>query len=126
MFGLGVYCADMAAKSHRYVSAPGKVGNRMVVCSVLSGHTLQVSGHLRRPDAMHDLDSLRSLWDGDLAEMVEFEGAAAATDRVEQQDLLLMEGLKGKARPGHSVINSEYIAFNTHQVMPRYEITYRC
>merc|ERR1712187_858083 len=83
-----------------------------------------VSGHLRRPDAMHDLDSIRSLWDGDLADMVEFEGDAPALDKVEQQDLLFVQGLQGKARPGSSVINSECLAFNPYQVMPRYEITY--
>merc|ERR1712232_478138 len=124
MFGLGVYLADMAAKSHRYVSMPAGRKHKMIVCSVLTGNTLQVSGHLRCADAMHDLDSIRSLWDGDLAEMVEFEGDAPAVDKIEQQDLLFVQGLQGKARSGFSVVNSEYLAFNPYQVMPRYEITY--
>jgi hypothetical protein len=73
---------------------------------------------------MHDVDSLRSLWDGDLADMVEFVGPAPPLDKVEQQDLLFVQGLQGQARPGFSVVNSEYIAFNPYQIMPRYEIVY--
>ena len=67
---------------------------------------------------------MRSLWDGDLADMVEFVGPAPPLDKVEQQDLLFVQGLQGKARPGFSVVNSEYIAFNPYQIMPRYEIVY--
>merc|ERR1711979_11014 len=54
MFGLGIYLADMAQKSHRYCSQPeassGKRRFRMVVCSVL-GRAFTVQGHLRRKDA---------------------------------------------------------------------------
>jgi len=124
MFGLGVYLADQAAKSHRYVSRPSGRHHRLVVCSVLTSNALQISGHLRTGSAMHDVDSLRSLWDGDLADMVEFVGPAPPLDKVEQQDLLFVQGLQGQARPGFSVVNSEYIAFNPYQIMPRYEIVY--
>merc|ERR1712241_532348 len=60
MFGLGIYLADMAQKSHRYVSQPqvhktrrcvsqpqvrdGERIYRMVVCSVL-GKAFQIEGH---------------------------------------------------------------------------------
>jgi len=124
MFGLGVYLADQAAKSHRYVSRPSGRDHRMVVCSVLTSNALQISGHLRTGSAMHDVDSLRSLWDGDLADMVKFVGPAPPLDKVEQQDLLFLQGLQEKARPGLSVVNSEYVAFNPYQIMPRYEIVY--
>merc|ERR1712151_711318 len=60
MYGLGIYLADMAQKSHRYVSQP-KINSsrqsatyRMVVCSVL-GKAFQLEGHLSRKDAMHDV-----------------------------------------------------------------------
>lgn len=126
MFGLGIYLADLAAKSHRYVSMPTAGVHRMLVCSVLTGSTLQISGHLRRQDAMHDIDSVRSLWDGDLDGMVEFEKSEGLNlSTYEKQDLLFVPGLKDKCRPGFSVYNSEYIAYHAYQVMPRYEISYK-
>lgn len=125
MFGLGVYLADSAAKSDRYVSMLARDGKRrMVMCSVVAGNILQVSGHLRSQAAMHDVFSLRSLWNGDLARMVEFQGPPPALDGVEHQDLLMLPGLGTKSKPGFSVYNTEYVAFHPYQVMPRYEITY--
>jgi len=125
MFGLGMYLADSAEKSNRYVSMPAASGRRrMVVCSVVAGSILQMSGHLRSPAAMHDVFSLRSLWNGDLARLVEFEGPPPPLDGMEHQDLLMVPGLGPKCRPGFSVYNTEYVAFHPYQVMPRYEITY--
>merc|ERR1712241_13492 len=58
MFGLGIYLADMAQKSHRYVSQPqvhnGNRIYRMIVCSVL-GKAYQIDGYLKSKDAMHDV-----------------------------------------------------------------------
>jgi len=50
MYGLGIYLADMAQKSHRYCSQPktgagGRQAYRMIVCSVL-GKSFQIEGHL--------------------------------------------------------------------------------
>jgi len=75
MYGLGIYLADMAQKSHRYVSQPktsnsGRQTYRMVVCSVL-GKSFQVEGHLRAPDAMHDIVNVRSLTEEMVEDMVE-------------------------------------------------------
>merc|ERR1711966_221984 len=52
MFGLGIYLADIAQKSHRYVSASTLLANgrrecKLVLCTVLLGDALQVEGHLR-------------------------------------------------------------------------------
>lgn len=74
MYGLGIYLADMAQKSHRYVSQPksaksGRQTYRMVVCSVL-GKSFQVEGHLRRADAMHDVVNVRALTDDQMKDMV--------------------------------------------------------
>merc|ERR1711865_108967 len=125
MFGLGIYLADLSAKSHRYVSMPKAGVYRMLVCSVLTGSTLQLAGHLRCPDAMHDVDSIRSLWDGDMTSMMELQdGGAQDLAACEKQDLLFIPGLREQSRPGASVYNSEYIAFHAYQVMPRYEISY--
>jgi len=75
MYGLGIYLADMAQKSHRYVSQPqtdrqGRRTYRMVVCSVL-GKSFQVEGHLRQQAAMHDVVNVRALTDDDMGEMVD-------------------------------------------------------
>jgi hypothetical protein len=75
MYGLGIYLADMAQKSNRYVSQPkqgrsGRQTYRMVVCSVL-GKSFQMKGHLRQPEAMHDVVNVRSLTDDQIGDMVE-------------------------------------------------------
>jgi hypothetical protein len=128
MFGLGIYLADMAQKSHRYCSQPtvrsdGRREFKMVVCSVL-GSALEIAGHLTEKDAMHDVPNVRSLAD-DLQHMIEpVRGGRKQDATVEQHDLLFVKGLGCECRPGFSVFNSEYIAFHPHQCLPRYQITY--
>merc|ERR1712056_10007 len=74
MYGLGIYLADMAQKSHRYVSRPqrkaGRDIYRIVICSVL-GKAFQVEGHLRQKAAMHDVVNVRALVDDAVDEMIE-------------------------------------------------------
>jgi len=140
MYGLGIYLADMAQKSHRYCSQPevaasGRRQFRMIMCSVL-GRAFTVKGHLRDRDAMHDVVTVRALQDDDLAEMIEpcqpcdphddelAEMIARTTEVAEKSDLLFIQGLGFSHRPGFSVVNSEYIAFHPHQCLPKYEITY--
>merc|ERR1711972_521823 len=135
MFGLGIYLADVAQKSHRYCSQPkvsgsGKRQFRMVVCSVL-GRAFTIDGYLRQNAAMHDVVNVRALQEDDLAEMIEprcspCESAAnvGMSETAEKSDLLFIQGLGGACRPGFSVVNSEYIAFHPHQCLPKYEITY--
>lgn len=134
MFGLGIYLADIAQKSHRYVSQPsgakgGKNTYRMVLCSVLMGRTLMIEGHLRSGECMHDVSALRRVWKGELEGMVE----PLARDRpllpkgglsAEEHDLVFVKGLGSCCRSGVSVHNSEYISFHPYQCLPRYEIEY--
>lgn len=129
MYGLGIYLADLAQKSHRYVSHP-KVSNKrrlyqIVVCSVL-GRALEVAGHLKEGDAMHDVPNVRSLGTANLEAMLEpCRGEElCSSSEVEQHDILFIKGLGLNCRPGFSVFNSEYIAFHPHQCLPRYQITY--
>merc|ERR1711865_419031 len=134
MFGLGIYLADMAQKSHRYVSQPRMVGGRrqyrMIVCSVL-GRAFKVEGHLKCKDAMHDVAQVRALSVEDIDTMIEpcsGPGRASADVAIdisaEKSDMIFVQGLEGRVRPGLSVVNSEYIAFHPHQCLPKYEITY--
>jgi len=43
---------------------------------------------------------------------------------AEKSDMIFVQGLEGRVRPGLSVVNSEYIAFHPHQCLPKCEITY--
>jgi len=130
MFGLGIYLADLSQKSHRYCSMPqqlrgGRRRFRMVICSVL-GRSLEVAGHLTEKAAMHDVVNVRALGET-LKEMIEPQKGAMLPTRhdVEGADILAVKGLGPyAARPGFSVINSEYIAYHPYQCLPKYEITY--
>merc|ERR1712039_786599 len=130
MYGLGIYLADLAQKSNRYVSQPSGKRYRMVLCSVLMGRTVMVDGHLRQAAAMHDVPTLRKLWKGDLDAMCQPCDTTKASflpegaPPVEQHDLLFVKGLGSKCKPGFSVVNSEYLSFHPYQCLPRYEIIY--
>merc|ERR1712151_739540 len=75
MYGLGIYLADMAQKSHRYVSQPkvnraGGRSYRMIVCYVL-GKSFEIEGHLRGKTAMHDVVNVRALTEELTDDMIE-------------------------------------------------------
>jgi len=75
MFGLGIYLADMAQKSHRYVSQPkvgrnGRLTYKMIVCSVL-GKSFQIEGYLKDRQSMHDVVNVRALDEDELVNMIE-------------------------------------------------------
>lgn len=85
MYGLGIYLADFAQKSHRYCSQPKSSGSRqvyrMIVCSVL-GKSFQVEGHLKHGTAMHDVVNVRALDEESLTEMIEPCAASKKTSGV--------------------------------------------
>lgn len=127
MYGLGIYLADIAQKSHRYISAAaveadGRREFKMVLCSVLLGNALQVEGHLKHGDAMHCKHNLRSM--GNLKTKLDLVSDFCGKTPIDQRDILFIKGLGNNCRPGFSVFNSEYISFHPYQCMPRYEITY--
>jgi len=129
MYGLGIYLGDLAQKSHRYVSAAADAGAgrrecKMVVCSVLLGDALQLEGHLRCGDALHDVQSLRRFGTGAMNKKVDLVSAFSGRKPVDQRAILFVKGLGPDCRHGLSVFNSEYISFHPYQCLPRYEITY--
>lgn len=129
MYGLGIYLADMAQKSHRYCSQPkvkpdGRREYRMILCAVL-GRAFTVEGYLKHKDAMHEVVNMHGA--RDLDEMVDKCGKVdllAGPELAEKTDLLFIQGLGDRCRPGMSVVNSEYIAWHPNQCLPKYEITY--
>jgi len=122
MFGLGVYLADTAAKSHRYISRPQGREHRMIVCSVL-GRSYEVAGHLKSGDVMHDVTTLRFLAGRNFEDMID-PVCRPCADQIQNFDTLFVKGLAHDCRPGFSVFNSEYIAFHPYQCLPKYQITY--
>merc|ERR1712226_1820031 len=71
MYGLGIYLADMAQKSHRYISAPSSRGTyKMIICSVL-GKSFEIEGYLTGDRCMHDVTDVRSLTEEDMDSWIE-------------------------------------------------------
>eukprot|EP01006_Ploeotia_vitrea_P008852 TRINITY_DN21043_c0_g1_i1.p1 TRINITY_DN21043_c0_g1~~TRINITY_DN21043_c0_g1_i1.p1 ORF type:complete len:701 (-),score=69.49 TRINITY_DN21043_c0_g1_i1:7-2073(-) len=118
MYGLGIYLADRADKSHRYISCPIK-GNtyKMIKCRVTLGNSFLISGHLKDGKGMHDFAMCE-----DPSDKLEF--IKQVRWAAEDHDSFMVKGLGHKAVRGRSVINSEYIVFTPYQCLPMYEITY--
>jgi hypothetical protein len=63
-------------------------------------------------------------WEWDTDELEDTPGQISIDIPAEKSDMIFVQGLEGRVRPGFSVVNSEYIAFHPHQCLPKYEITY--
>jgi len=120
MYGLGIYLADMAQKSHRYVKPEIKDGKEvytLIRCTVCLGKPYHIKGNLKTGDDMHRVvqcvDPTRYL--DHAAE--EFKAAAG-------HDSYFVEGQKSKVTVGKAVWNSEYIVYNPWQVLPTYLVRY--
>lgn len=75
MYGLGIYLADTALKSHHNCSQPtigsnGRKIYRIIVCSVI-GKAFQIEGHLRHRTSMHDVVTMSGLTEERLNQMIE-------------------------------------------------------
>jgi len=85
MYGLGIYLADMAQKSHRYCSQPtmrnGRQVYKMIVCSVL-GKSFQIEGYLKDGQGMHDVVNVRALDEEELDNLIEPCKSTKATKGV--------------------------------------------
>eukprot|EP01061_Rhynchopus_euleeides_P010236 TRINITY_DN1965_c0_g1_i7.p1 TRINITY_DN1965_c0_g1~~TRINITY_DN1965_c0_g1_i7.p1 ORF type:complete len:737 (+),score=290.46 TRINITY_DN1965_c0_g1_i7:231-2213(+) len=116
MFGLGIYLADDAAKSHRYVRPHGGT-HSLVRCRVNLGNPFLIESNLKQRDAMHDIT-----WCVDPSEHL--EEAAHVWDTLKGHESYYVKGLGPRAKPGMGVINSEYIVFHPSQVLPLYIVDY--
>jgi hypothetical protein len=116
MFGLGVYLADSAKKSHRYVRPIGTKYS-MVYCRTLLGNPYLIEGNLLKGDAMHD-----ECWCADPADWL--DTLADEWDVAKGHDSYYVKGQSGKQLHGLGVENSEYIVFQPAQVLPLYLVDY--
>lgn len=69
-------------------------------------------------------EGIRWGWDTEVDELEDTPGQISIDIPAEKSDMIFVQGLEGRVRPGFSVVNSEYIAFHPHQCLPKYEITY--
>jgi len=121
MYGLGVYMADVAMKSHRYVRASritpqGKI-HSMLRCRVALGSPYLIEGDLLTPDGMHDM-----CWCQDPGEAL--ESMAEEWDIAKGHDCYYVRGRAGREKAGRGVYNSEYIIFQPYQILPLYRVDY--
>lgn len=121
MYGSGVYLADMAQKSNRFVQQPRNDGYDFVYtllfCRVCLGSPYLIEGNLRSPSAMHDF-----CWCQDPREQL--DSVAQDWNQGKGHDAFYVRGLAGAHLPGLGVHNSEYIVFHPHQVLPLFTVDY--
>jgi len=119
MYGLGVYLADVAAKSHQYVRKPTRGEYSMLWCRVCLGNPYLVEGNLLTQSALHD-----TCWCQDPSEGL--ESLAEEWSVTKGHDAYYVKGLSGKQKHGLGVFNNEYIVFQPYQILPLYRVDYTC
>merc|ERR1711879_507031 len=134
MYGLGVYLADLAQKSYRYVREPstetsiadaatplrartkGQRVYSMLRCRVCLGNPYLIEGNLLSGQAMHDL-----CWCQDPSDMLE---SSEEWSVARGHDAFFVRGLSGSQKAGLGVFNNEYIVFQPYQILPLYRVDY--
>jgi len=119
MYGLGVYLADVAAKSHQYVRKPTGRQYSMLWCRVCLGNPYLVEGNLLSQSALHDV-----CWCQDPSEGL--ESLAEEWSVAKGHDAYYVKGQAGKQKHGLGVHNNEYIVFQPYQILPLYRVDYTC
>ena len=115
MYGLGIYLADQARKSHRYVS-PENEKHTLVRCRVNLGYPFLIDSNLKQKDGMHHIT-----YPEDPTEFLEKNTHKWDT---KGHDSYLVKGLGNKCEKGMGVVNSEYVVFHPAQVLPLYCVEY--
>jgi len=138
MYGLGIYLADLAQKSHRYVREPcagsaspsgvatplrtgagvhaGQQVYSMLRCRVALGNPYLIEGNLLNGKAMHDY-----CWCQDPSDALE---TSEDWSIARGHDAFFVRGLSGAQKAGLGVHNNEYIVFHPYQVLPLYLVEY--
>jgi hypothetical protein len=118
MYGLGVYLADIAQKSHQYVrKSGGSTTYSMLRCRVCLGNPYLIESNLLSPAAMHDV-----CWTQDPSEFL--ETLAEDWSIAKGHDSYYVKGQTGSQKHGLGVYNNEYIVFQPYQVLPLYRVDY--
>jgi hypothetical protein len=117
MYGLGVYLADIAQKSHQYVRNKGGKTYSMLRCRVCLGNPYLIEGNLLSGPAMHDV-----CWCQDPSEFL--ESISEDWSIAKGHDSFYVKGQAGSQKQGLGVHNNEYIVFQPYQILPLYRIDY--
>eukprot|EP01064_Diplonema_japonicum_P038067 TRINITY_DN910_c0_g1_i3.p1 TRINITY_DN910_c0_g1~~TRINITY_DN910_c0_g1_i3.p1 ORF type:complete len:919 (+),score=285.69 TRINITY_DN910_c0_g1_i3:63-2819(+) len=118
MFGLGIYLADQAEKSHRYVT-PEKGVYSLVKCRVNLGNPYLIEANLKASNGLHDV--VRCVDPSAFIKPLK----KVEWDLIKSHDSYYVKGLGSNAKTGFGVINSEYIIFQPAQVLPLYVVDYK-
>ena len=116
MYGHGIYLADLAAKSHRYVR-PHKGQHSLVRCRVNLGNPFMIDSKLKHQDGMHHVT-----YPEDPTELL--VNNTQPWDTLKGHDSYFVKGMGAAATSGRGVINSEYVLFHSAQVLPLYVVDY--
>lgn len=117
MYGLGVYLADIAQKSHQYVRRSHGSTYSMLRCRVVLGNPYLIEGNLLSGPAMHDV-----CWCQDPSEFLESLSEDWST--AKGHDSYYVKGQGGSQKHGLGVHNNEYIVFQPYQILPLYRVDY--
>lgn len=117
MYGLGVYLADIAQKSHQYVRKSSGSTYSMLLCRVCLGNPYLIEGNLLSGPAMHDV-----CWCQDPSEFL--ETLAEDWSVAKGHDSYYVKGQSGSQKHGLGVYNNEYIVFQPYQILPLYRVDY--
>jgi len=117
MYGLGVYLADMACKSHQYVRKCNSDTYSMIRCKVCLGNPYMIDGNLLSAAAMHD-----TCWCNDPSEFL--DKLAEDWSIAKGHDSYYVKGQAGSQKHGLGVHNDEYIVFQPYQILPLYRVDY--
>jgi len=120
MYGLGVYMADIAQKSHQYVRKSSREQTySMLRCRVILGNPYLIEGNLLSGSAMHDL-----CWCKDPSDFL--DKLAEDWSVSKGHDSYYVKGQGGSQKHGLGVHNNEYIVFQPFQILPLYRVDYTC
>jgi hypothetical protein len=117
MYGLGVYLADVAQKSHQYVRKSSGSTYSMLRCRVCLGNPYLIEGNLLSGPAMHDV-----CWCQDPSEFL--ESLSEDWSVAKGHDSFYVKGQCGSQKQGLGVYNNEYIVFQPYQILPLYRVDY--
>jgi hypothetical protein len=117
MYGLGVYLADIAQKSHQYVRKSHGSTYSMLRCRVCLGNPYLIEGNLLTGPAMHDV-----CWCQDPCEFL--ESLAEDWSIAKGHDSYYVKGQGGSQKHGLGVHNNEYVVFQPYQILPLYRVDY--
>ena len=116
MFGLGIYLADDAAKSHRYVRPKGRQ-HSLVRCRVNLGSPYMIEGNLQEQHGLHNVVRC-------VDPSAHVDASPHEWDALRGHDSYYVKGLGRKAKHGYGVINNEFVVFHPAQVLPMYVVDY--